>query len=155
MSRAFTREIDDAPEPPLEERRISDAPNFVTPRGAEHIETEIGRLAEALAGAAAGDAPAIQRELRYWTARRQSMQVITTPEAPVAVGFGTAVEIRRGGRTVRLTIVGEDEADPAAGLLAWTSPLAEALDGAEPGELIEFEAGGRSEMIEVLSVAAG
>ena len=39
--------------------------------------------------------------------------------------------------------------------IAWNSPLAETLNGAEPGELIEFEAGGRTEMIEVVGVAAG
>jgi transcription elongation GreA/GreB family factor len=155
MSRAFTKEIDDAPPPPLEARPISDAANFVTPRGAELIEAETDRLTAALAGAVDGDIAAIQRDLRYWSARRQSMQVITTSATPVAVSFGTTVELKRGGKTMRLKIVGEDEADPAVGLIAWTSPLAQALDGAEAGELIEFEAGGRVEMIEVVSVAAG
>lgn len=155
MSRAFTKEIDDAPPLPLEPRPISGEPNFVTPRGAALIEAEADRLTAALVRAADGDVAAIQRDLRYWSARRQSMQVVTSPETPAAVSFGTVVEIRRGGKVVRLGIVGEDEADPAAGLIAWTSPLARALDGAEPGELLEFEAGGRTEMIEVLGVTAG
>jgi transcription elongation GreA/GreB family factor len=155
MSRAFTKEIDDAPPPPPEARPVSAAPNFVTRRGARLIEAETERLAAVLAGASDGEAAALQRELRYWSARRQSMQVITTTEMPVAVSFGTVVEIRRGGKAVRLQIVGEDEADPSAGRIAWTSPLAMALDGAEPGELIEFEAGGRGEMIEVILVTRG
>ena len=155
MSRAFTKEVDDAPAPPLEERPVSEAPNFVTPHGAELIEAQIARLADALASAADGEVAAIRRDLRYWTARRQSMQMITTSAAPLAVSFGTVVQLSRGGRQVQLKIVGEDEADPSEGSIAWTSPLAQALDGAEPGELLEFEAGGRAEMIEVLGVTAG
>ena len=153
MSRAFTKEIDDAPPPPLDARPVSDAQNFVTPRGAELIEAEMDRLTAALAAASGDEVATLRRDLRYWSARRQSMQVITTSAAPIAVGFGTVVELKRGGNAVRLKIVGEDEADPADGLIAWTSPLAQALDGAEAGELIAFEAGGRTERIEVLSVA--
>jgi transcription elongation GreA/GreB family factor len=52
----------------------------------------------------------------------------------------------------QLHIVGEDEADPAAGAIAWTSPLARALDGASPGDVVEFQAAGHEEEVIVLSV---
>ena len=159
MSRAFTREQDDDRSPSdIGERPISDHRNLVTAEGLASIEEQVAALHEELARAEAeGDREKIalvSRDLRYWSARRQSMQVITTSATPVAISFGTTVELKRGGKTLRLKIVGEDEADPAVGLIAWTSPLAQALDGAEAGELIEFEAGGRVEMIEVVSVAA-
>ncbi len=63
--------------------------------------------------------------------------------------------MRRGSVTSTVTIVGEDEADPSAGLIAWTAPLARALEGAEPDESVELDAGGRHETITVLSVAPG
>ena len=50
--------------------------------------------------------------------------------------------------------VGEDEADPATGHIAWTSPLASALLEVEPGEVVPFSAGGRDEEIEVLAIAS-
>ena len=44
-----------------------------------------------------------------------------------------------GGQRLDYTIVGEDEADPAAGLVSWVSPLARALQDAEVGDLIVWE----------------
>ena len=46
MSRAFTKEIDDAPVPPLHDRAISGARNLVIPSGARQIEQSIATLNE-------------------------------------------------------------------------------------------------------------
>ena len=97
----------------------------------------------------------LRRDLRYWLSRNASMQVIAINPSPGAVSFGTRVTIRRGAVTSDIIIVGEDEADPPAGLIAWTAPLARALEGAEPGEIVEFEAGRHLEPITVVAVAAG
>ena len=48
--------------------------------------------------------------------------------------------------------VGEDEADPTAGLIGWRAPLAQALDGAEAGDEVEGP-GGR--LLTVLAVENG
>lgn len=154
MSRAFVREIDDAPEPPMPERPISDAPNLVTPRGAAQIDATLDAIAAQLA-AGEGDTEALQRDQRYWSARSASMQIVSPQADPESVAFGTRVVIKRRGKTVTLTIVGEDEAEPAQGLIAWTSPLARALDGASAGEVIDLETGQREETITVVSVSAG
>jgi transcription elongation GreA/GreB family factor len=154
MSRAFTREIDDAPPPPLPERPISAAPNLVTERGAVQIERIIAELTARLETASSEEAAGINRDLRYWTNRHATMQVVRPDPAAKAVGFGSRVTLKRGGRTMTLTLVGEDEADPARGCISWTSPLAEALMGAEPGETVDFETGDRIEPITVLSVAS-
>lgn len=152
MSRAFVREDDGAPPPPPLERPISAAPNRVPPRGATLIDSEVARLEAALAGTVDGEADSLRRDLRYWTARRASAQVVEPPAAPDAAGFGTAVRIRRDGEESRVAIVGEDEADPEAGLIAWTSPLARALEEAEAGDVVELAAGGRNVAVEVLAV---
>jgi transcription elongation GreA/GreB family factor len=99
-------------------------------------------------------AAAIRRDLRYWHSRQASMQVIAPACAPEVVGFGTRVTIRRGSGASVVTIVGEDEADPSTGLIAWTAPLARALEGAEAGDVVELEAGGRCEPITVTAIAA-
>lgn len=153
MSRAFTKEIDDAPPPPLPERPVSDAPNLVTPAGAQAIEAALAEIETQLAAVTeAEEVERLRRDQRYWLARKASMQVITTPEAPTEVGFGTRVTLDREGKTVSFQIVGEDEADPGAGKLSWTSPLAKALMGATPGDVVVF--GPREEEIEVLAVEA-
>jgi len=156
MSRAFVKEDSNAPPPPLIERPVSAAPNRVTPRGLGLIQEEIARLEAAIGAAPDEEAAALlRRDLRYWSARSASAQLVEPDPAPEAVGFGARVTIRRGGATSEIEIVGEDEADPAEGRIAWTSPLARALDEAEPGETVELEAGGKVETIEVLSVAPG
>ena len=155
MSRAFVKEDSDSPpEPPLE-RPVSSAPNRVTLRGARLIDEAIADLEMAIERADEDEETALRRDLRYWTARRASAQLVAPTPAPEAVGFGTRATIVRGGRTQTVEIVGEDEADPGQGRIAWTSPLAMALEGAEPGESVELAAGGRTVPIEVVDVAAG
>ena len=156
MSRAFVKEDDAAPPPPPLERPLSSAANLVTPRGARLIDEAVERLELQVAAAADADsAEPLRRDLRYWLARRATAQLVAPRAYPERAGFGVAVTIRRDGRVSRVRIVGEDEADPEAGLIAWTSPLARAVDEAEPGEVVEMEAGGRSVAIEVLAVETG
>jgi len=156
VSRAFVKEIDDAPPPPPLERPVSGAPNLVTPRGARLIGEQVAALEQAIVAAAdeAAAAP-LRRDLRYWLARRASARPVAPDPAPEAAGFGARVTIRRGGRESVVEIVGEDEADPDAGLIAWTSPLARALEEAEAGDMVELEAGGRTVPVTVLAVAPG
>src|ERR1700689_5061849 len=82
MSRAFVKETD-AETIELPERPVSEHPNFVTAEGFAAIERERDRYAAAYADAVQqGDKAAIaaaQRELRYWTARRTSAQLIASP----------------------------------------------------------------------------
>lgn len=77
------------------------------------------------------------------------------PERPLAAGIGTRVTIRRGILMSDVTIVAEDEADPARGRIAATAPLARALEGAIRGEVVELEEGDRTEDVRVLAVARG
>ncbi|WP_426231646.1 GreA/GreB family elongation factor [Pararhizobium sp. DWP3-4] len=154
MSRAFTKEIDDVPPPPVAERPISTARNLVTPNGARQIEQMVAALTQQTAATSDNEVlAALKRDLRYWEARRASMEIMDPVAEPTSVRFGTHVSISRGGSVKDISIVGEDEADPHVGAIAWTSPLARALDGAAAGDTVEFEVAGREEDIVVLSIA--
>jgi transcription elongation GreA/GreB family factor len=83
------------------------------------------------------------------------MQIVPSVRTPSVVEFGIRATIQRGERTQEIYIVGEDEADPASGLIAWTAPLSRALQGAGVGETVELQAAERVEAITVLAIAAG
>ncbi|MGB6606016.1 MAG: GreA/GreB family elongation factor [Steroidobacteraceae bacterium] len=149
MSRAFTRESDD-PEPPPE-RAISTHPNLVTARGLAAIEAQIRVLeGERQAARAAADTALrarIERDLRYWTARRASARVVPKVEAPDRVRFGVQATLQSaGGAQQTFRLVGEDEADAAHGLLSWVSPLAQALLGHAVGDSVPFQ-GAETEIV--------
>jgi transcription elongation GreA/GreB family factor len=150
MSVAFRRESDEEHREPRFELPVPPGPNLVTKRGYDLIKTRTEDLEVAVTSASSDEQRAeLQRDLRYWRARLATAQI-----APVATGdavvFGTRVRIDQGGNVRTLTIVGHDEADPAAGLIAFASPLAQALMGAEPGEDIDWSASDQA--IRVISV---
>jgi transcription elongation GreA/GreB family factor len=142
MSRAFVKESDDAGEP-LPELSVSPHPNFVTPSGLALIEQRIAALGAELRAARDREDKAllarINRDLRYWTQRRASARPVPAAVGPLErVRFGTHVTVRFADGTERdFRIVGEDEADPARGLVSWVSPIAKALLGKGPGEDVE------------------
>ena len=153
MNKAFTRETDDAPPPPQEERAISSELNLVTPRGARLIKEQITAIEHNLAAEVDPIIkPELRRDLRYWLARHSSMQIVAENGDTNTVGFGSQVTIRRGTSEVTITIVGEDESDPKAGLISWTAPLARAIDGAKVGEEVDLE-GGRGETVTILAIS--
>jgi transcription elongation GreA/GreB family factor len=142
MSKAFTKEpetgdvYDDLPDRPVSPH------NLVTPKGLEMIEAELARLH--LEHAAAQDAndrallAKTNRDLRYWTSRRATAQVMEPPKDAKEVHFGSTVTIlREDGRRQTYRIVGEDEADPSAGTLSYVSPVAQALMGKQVGDVVE------------------
>lgn len=143
MSRAFVRESDQETET-LPERVISPHPNLVTPAGLRQIEERIREL-EGARTAARSDTDRsalarIARDLRYWNQRRATARVIETAASTDAARFGVQVTLELEDDTRRkFRIVGEDEADPARGLISWVSPLGEALLGARLGETVKFQ----------------
>ncbi|HUL82423.1 MAG TPA: GreA/GreB family elongation factor [Gammaproteobacteria bacterium] len=139
MSRAFVKESDDAGEP-LPELAVSPHPNFVTPEGLRLVEARIETLgAELKAARAADDRPLlarVNRDLRYWTQRRATARVVEPTAEPAVARFGVTVTLSFAddGSEARFKIVGEDEADPASGLVSFVSPLAKALLGKKVGD---------------------
>lgn len=152
MSVAFRREGDDEHLEPKFEIPIPPGPNLVTARGKALIDARVAELEARVA--ATSEEPALtaaKRDLRYWQTRQVTAEVQPVPDAG-AVAFGTRVTFLLNGQTRELGLVGDDEADPAAGLVAFSAPLARALMGAEVGELLPFN--GREDAIEVLAIAA-
>lgn len=139
MSRAFVKESDDAGEP-LPELAISPHPNFVTPDGLRLVEARIAALDAELKAARTADDKAllarVNRDLRYWKQRRATARVVPPIRQPDSARFGVTVSLRFAddGSCGRFTIVGEDEADPARGLVSFVSPLAKALLGKRIGD---------------------
>jgi transcription elongation GreA/GreB family factor len=78
----------------------------------------------------------LARDLRYWEIRKASAEV-AMPSADGTVAFGAHVTIRRKGREQAFRIVGVDEADASQGLISFRAPLAAAVLGARPGDIVE------------------
>lgn len=151
MSVAFRREGDEEHLEPKFELPIPPGPNLVTARGLALIVKRVADLKAQLA--LGGDENAlkpVKRDLRYWQTRQSTAEQVPVPDGERAE-FGTTVTFRLNGKENTLQIVGDDEADPAKGLISFSAPLARALMGAEPEEYCAFA--GREDAIEVLSVA--
>jgi transcription elongation GreA/GreB family factor len=158
MSVAFTKETDhEATAADLPDRPISSHPNLVTPEGLAAIETALAQARAAYAAAqAAGEVSADRtamaratRDLRYWSARRSSAQLVPPSAEADKVAFGGSVTFERAdGRRQTFRIVGEDEADPSHGAVSYVSPLAQALLGKEVGD-VAMVAGGEVEVVGV------
>jgi transcription elongation factor GreA len=85
-----------------------------------HLETRISRLAE----------------------RLRNARVVETPADADVVHFGSTVHVvdEQTGRAQTFTLVGPTEADLKNGRLSAESPMAEALMGAAPGDVVEVAA---------------
>ncbi len=164
MSRAFVREGD--AEDALPERALSPHPNFVTARGLAQLESRLRGLererSEARAAGERRRLAEVERDLRYYAARRASAQLVA-PQAPpgarsgagadppAQLRFGALARVRMPDGVERaFRVVGEDEAEPAAGLVSHASPLARALLGRAAGDIVAFGAG----ELEVLAIEA-
>jgi transcription elongation GreA/GreB family factor len=141
MSRAFVREQDVDTVEHLPDRPVSEHPNIVTDQGMAQIDTALAeaRVAYAAAQVSSDRASigAAAREVRYWSARRASAQLVPASGDTSEVRFGATVTIvRDDGREQTFRIVGEDEADPAKGSISHVSPLAKAMLGKAVGDVI-------------------
>jgi transcription elongation GreA/GreB family factor len=157
MSVAFTKEGDsEAAAADLPDRPVSAHTNYVTMAGLAQIDAALA-LARAdysaaqAAGGIGADRTAMaraSRDLRYWTARRATAQLVESGPSDT-IRFGSRVTFEHGdGRQVSYAIVGEDEADPANGSVSHVSPVARALIGKSVGDLVVL-AGKEIEVIAV------
>ena len=151
MSVAFRRDGDDEHLEPKFEIPIPPGPNLVTPRGLALIGEKLAALEADLAkGGEETQINALKREIRYWTTRQITAELVPAPDGSM-VAIGTRVGFMLNGKRRDLSLVGDDEADPAQGSIAFSAPLARALIGGEAGELLPFS--GKDDSIEVLEIA--
>lgn len=148
MSVAFRRDCDEEHLEPKFERPIPIGPNLVTAHGRTLIDDRIDSFENKLVGLSEEDAKPVHRDLRYWKTRRATA-VETAPPADGSIGFGSIVDIRLNGTSRTIHIVGDDEANPKVDHIAFSSPLARALIGAEVGEAMPFH--GREDAIEIIA----
>ncbi len=154
MTRAFVKDLDGVdPGDEQPQRVVSPHRNLVTPEGLAQIEEEVRRWREAVSAArAADDRAAMLRgdaELRYWSQRQASAELVPASADRDTVRFGATVVLESGdGQRVTYRIVGEDEADPARGKISYVAPLATSLLASKVGDVVEF-AGGQAEIVEI------
>lgn len=151
MSVAFRRESDEEHLEPKFELPLPSGPNLVTARGlaltrakVEELSGQVRTLTDEAALTAA------KRTLRYWQTRQATAILAPVPDGET-VEFGCTVRFALNGAERSITLVGDDEADPAAGLISFSAPLARAMLQAEPGDVVAF--GGKADAIEILEIA--
>jgi len=137
MSKAFTRETDDAPEPvikPSPSVLPPGAKNYITARGLKNLRREFLELS------AQPPSAQIRQRLCDLQNSLRSVEVVAPPAAPAThVQFGATVSVRNHpSGTVDYTIVGVDETDLERNHISWLSPVAKALLQRRVGEPIRF-----------------
>ncbi|MGN6279102.1 MAG: GreA/GreB family elongation factor [Sphingomonas sp.] len=159
-----------------------DRPNYITLAGfaalrAEYDQlfaTERPALVETIAWAAGngdrsenGDYIYGRKKLREidrrlgWLSKRMKAAKVIDParqEDRTRAWFGATVTIADEDDNQRtLTLVGDDEAEPSAGRIGWSAPLARALRGAAIGDLrrVSLPAGERDYEVIAIDYPAG
>ena len=180
MSKAFTKESDDTGSEAEETDALpAHVKNYVTPAGLAALEEELGKLSEerhkvvAVVSWAAGNGDRsengdyiygkkrlreIDHRVRYLRRRIESAELVDPKRQKNLdqVFFGATVEfLRKDNSQQKITIVGIDEAELAAGKISWLSPVARALMKARVGDVIDFRTPSGPETVEVLSITYG
>jgi transcription elongation GreA/GreB family factor len=160
LSVAFTKEesAETASETLLPDRPISSHPNLVTEQGVKLLERQLQEARAAYEAAQTTEdinerrrLSAIPlRDMRYFSERLRTAQVLASPSSADVVAFGTTVTFsREDGRVQTFRIVGEDEADPKAGSISFASPVAKALMGKAVGD----SAGSGSNELAIIAIS--
>ena len=147
MSVAFTKEesAETASETLLPDRPISSHLNLVTEQGFVALERQLQEAKSAYEAAQKTEdvnerrrlSANPLRDIRYFAERVRTAQIIAAPDSADVVAFGSTVTFSRAdGREQTYRIVGEDEADPKAGSIAFVSPVARAIMGKAVGDVV-------------------
>lgn len=160
MSRAFVKESDAETEGPLP--RI-DGPLHVSAATVAAWQEELAAAEADIARLRGSDAPEDRQAMSGAKRRadllraRLAAAVVMRPAGSVEeAGFGSVVVAEdESGRRWTFTLVGGEEADPAAGRISWQSPLGEALIGGRVGDLVEWRRRGGALPLTIRSVSPG
>ena len=161
MSRAFVKEGDGSLDP-LPDLPISPHPNHVTPAGLAALQSRLLETQSRLAALKARPdrldklpEAAAERDIRYLESRLRSAIPIDPATLPLtAVAFGLIITVAdEDGTEHRFQITGEDEADATLGRITPQSPLARALMGAQPGDVVRWRKPSGSVDLEILNIA--
>ena len=167
MSKAFTRESDDSPDPPAPARPLSSLPpgakNYLTVDGALKLRAELDHLLqiERPQVAALPDPDQARRQLQILDQRiahldhslRSAVVVPPPGTSEDKVRFGATVTVRdRAGSESTYRIVGVDETDVDRGWVSWCSPIARALLNARTGQRVRLRLPAGDQELEILRI---
>jgi len=181
MSKAFTREDDNAPEDEFDGEEQNPIPpgskNYLTPLGWRRmrdeltwlVKTERPNVTSVVSWAAKlGDRSEnadyqygkkrlreIDRRIRYLTKRLEAAEVVdpSTREDTDQVFFGATVTYAKAsGGEETIRIVGIDETDLPQNYVSWISPIARALIKSREGDTVKLHTPGGDEELEILEV---
>ncbi len=158
MSKAFTREDDDAPESVAPWRTWSSLPpgatNYLTADGAARYRAELAVLTEKRGGMEKEMWPLSAQRIAELQGILMSAEVVEANSAATdQVTFGATVTLREeDGKEVTYRIVGVDEADGDRGWVSWLSPLARALVMARLGQRVVFQSPAGERKLEVVAI---
>jgi len=152
------------------------AKNYITPAGHARLRSELQQLVDkerpelvkTIAWAASnGDRSEnadyiygkrrlreIDRRIRFLTKRLEIAEVIDPARTGVEqVFFGATVTYSDGKGVERtVSIVGQDEIDPARGHISWISPVARALSKARAGDVVSLKTPAGGEELEITKI---
>jgi transcription elongation factor GreB len=180
VSKAFTKETDDAPDEDLEPEAAEPLPagakNYITPAGHRRLRAELAqlweqerpKLVETVAWAASnGDRSEnadylygkrrlreVDRRIRFLSKRLERAAVVDNAgQDHDRAYFGATVTYAdRAGAERTICIVGMDEVDPARGRVSWVAPIAKALLKAREGDVVTVRTPAGAEEIEVVAI---
>jgi transcription elongation factor GreB len=181
VSKAFTKEqdsdsLDLGDDLQEETAQPASTKNYITPGGADKLKAELKKLlyeerpelVKTVSWAASnGDRSEngdyiygkrrlreIDRRIRFLTKRLEAAEIVdplTQPGDKVLFGATVTVSDEDGkNRTYR--IVGIDETDVQRGHVSWISPVAKALLGSKPGDVVTLHTPKGEEELEVITV---
>jgi transcription elongation factor GreB len=160
VSKAFTRESDDAPQeevvPPLRSILPPGAKNYLTPDGAQRLRADLEKLVQQRAGNSVNKSSRDQRILRLQESLQSGVVVEPPPPPWEQVRFGATVTVRHlNGETSDYRIVGVDETDTDRGWVSFLSPIAKALLNARLGEKVRFKIPSGEEQLVIIGIRFG
>jgi transcription elongation factor GreB len=154
MSKAFTRESDDAEEMPVFRQAVpAGVTNYITSEGAERLRARLENLITRKQAYVKEEQRKLESEIRNLQLTLNSVVVAKLPADRGKVAFGATVSVRHvngGEETYR--IVGIEEASPEKGEISWLSPLARALMSRRVGERARFRSPAGDEELEILNI---
>ena len=178
MSKAFTRESDDADEPAVAPATVASVKNYITRPGYDRLRNELfalidverPKIVEIVHWAASnGDRSEngdyiygkkrlreIDRRIRFLTKRLELAEIVdpSVHKGSDQVFFGATVTCAKvSGDLFTVTILGVDEAESAQSEVTWISPVARALLKSRVGDEVQLITPAGRELLEVIAVA--
>lgn len=180
MSKAFTRESDDADESAVAPAVVASVKNYITRPGYDRLRNELfalidverPKIVEIVHWAASnGDRSEngdyiygkkrlreIDRRIRFLTKRLELAEIVdpSVHKGSDQVFFGATVTCAKvSGDLFTVTILGVDEAESAQSEVTWISPVARALLKSRVGDEVQLITPAGNELLEVIAVVYG